>query len=294
MKKCSYCGKEYPEEATVCLIDGEPVSATETQSSPVPELMAIAATNELPQQALAAGSAASWTEKQLLTIEVVLVCLVAFGVAVLSSFHALQFHGYGSSGSGTEYTWGYAVLRESAALGLVWYLLLRRGKSFADLGLKWGSNATAIVVLIGVAILLRIGGNFAGDAVYFLLYHAGLTDVSHKEASAYVHNYLFGGGIFWTTRLFALVNPFFEELIVRAYLMTQVKLLTNSWTKAILVSTALQTSYHLYQGTPMALAHGATFLLWSFYYANTNRVLPIVLAHLFSDVWGLFSFSVHK
>lgn len=89
-----------------------------------------------------------------------------------------------------------------------------------------------------------------------------------------------------STFLVLCINPFFEELIVRAYLMTEVKRLTNRGMAAILVSTVVQTSYHFYQGGAAAIAHGATFLAFSFYYAKTNRIWPVILAHLYSDVGG--------
>ena len=118
---------------------------------------------------------------------------------------------------------------------------------------------------------------------YAAIHFAGLTTVSHKASSVRVVEGLFGGGISVVTILFVFLNPFFEELILRAYLMTEIKVLTNSTTKAIIASTALQTSYHLYQGVPLALADGALFLIFSIYYARTNRITPIVLAHLYCD-----------
>ena len=84
-----------------------------------------------------------------------------------------------------------------------------------------------------------------------------------------------------------VVNPFFEELIVRAYAMTEVLGLTGSGALAVLVSVGVQTLYHLYQGVPMALAHGATFSVFSLYYLRTRRIAPVVLAHLYGDVGAL-------
>jgi membrane protease YdiL (CAAX protease family) len=293
MKKCSYCGKEYPDEIANCLADGEPLPAreSETPAFPAPVDPSISvSTNVVEQTPEFANSL--WTEKQLLIIEVLLVCSIAFGVNVLSSFRALQVHSSIGSGS-SAYSWAYTVFRHVAMLGLVWYLLIRRGKSFSDLGLTWSRSAKEIAKVIGISILLRIGGNLAYSGIYDALYYSGLTEVSHKEAGAFVHHYLFGGGIFWSTRLYQFVNPFFEEIIVRGYLMIQVRLLTNSATKAVIISTTLQTSYHFYQGAPVALAHAGTFLLWSIYYAKTNRLTPVVLAHLYSDVGSIF-FSSYK
>jgi membrane protease YdiL (CAAX protease family) len=94
--------------------------------------------------------------------------------------------------------------------------------------------------------------------------------------------------------LFQFLNPFYEELIVRAYVITELKQLTNSVWKPIILSTLLQTSYHFYQGIPMALGEGAGFLVFSIYYSKTNRIAPIILAHLYIDVGAtLYYFLIH-
>jgi membrane protease YdiL (CAAX protease family) len=111
-----------------------------------------------------------------------------------------------------------------------------------------------------------------------------LTAISRGEATHYVGHLLFGSGIFYSAILLQFLNPFFEELIVRAYLMTEIQFLTGSVTKAVIISTILQTSYHLYQGGAAAISHAATFLIFSIFYAKTNRITPVILAHLYSDV----------
>ena len=104
---------------------------------------------------------------------------------------------------------------------------------------------------------------------------------------------LFGAGVPLAAIVFQLINPFFEELIARAYVMTKVRLLTNSVSKAVIASTLLQMSYHFYQGAPMAFSEGAGFLVFSIYYAKTNRITPIILAHLYEDLWGTLAFMLH-
>jgi membrane protease YdiL (CAAX protease family) len=86
---------------------------------------------------------------------------------------------------------------------------------------------------------------------------------------------------------FALINPFFEELIVRAYLMTEVKALTGSWFLASLSSVAIQWSYHLYYGWDVSLSMAFTFLTFSIYFARTQKATPIVVAHGLLDIWAL-------
>jgi membrane protease YdiL (CAAX protease family) len=84
-----------------------------------------------------------------------------------------------------------------------------------------------------------------------------------------------------------LVNPFVEELIVRAYLMTEIGELTGSWTLAAAVSIAVQTSYHLYYGWVTALSLGFQFAVFAIYYARSRKATPIVVAHGIFDMLGL-------
>jgi membrane protease YdiL (CAAX protease family) len=72
----------------------------------------------------------------------------------------------------------------------------------------------------------------------------------------------------------------------------------NSWifqntALAVVISVALQTSYHLYQGLPAALSHIPAFLLFSLYFVRTRRILPVILAHMFMDIFALaFIFDI--
>ena len=66
--------------------------------------------------------------------------------------------------------------------------------------------------------------------------------------------------------------------------------LTNSALLAVTASNVLQTAYHLYQGLQLALCEGALFLFFSIYYAKTNRIMPVILAHLYIDLSGTLIF----
>ena len=266
------------------LADGEPAAAPTVESPPT-------ATSPPPPVVPASASPAKapWTEREIRTFELVLVCLLAFGRSILSSGHTLWLYGgyiRPAYETGT-YGWIYNIFCQASGLGLLCYVLLRRRKSFADLGFNWEKKD------IGRSILLRLGGWLAFYAVYNGIYYSGLTTTSYQAGTTQVAHLLFGGGIFEATILYQFLNPFFEELIVRAYVMTEITFLTNSLPKAVMVSTLLQTSYHFYQGAPAAIGHGATFLIWSIYYAKTGRIAPIILAHLYSDVGSTLWYGLH-
>jgi membrane protease YdiL (CAAX protease family) len=86
---------------------------------------------------------------------------------------------------------------------------------------------------------------------------------------------------------FMLLNPFFEELIVRAYLMREIKALTGSTAMSVISSVVLQASYHLYYGWLGALAIACLFLVFAVYYARSGRAVPIVFAHAAFDLYAL-------
>lgn len=288
MKRCPYCGKEYPDDVSRCPIDNQPLSGGELAP---PTGVQIADQPVPPLLSAVVSRRRIFTDRQMRAIELVLVCVIAFGGSILLSGYFLAGNTFRNLPVGSNWPlwdWFVKALHESAALGLVWYFLTRRGKSFADLGLKWRWSD------IGWSILLNITAAVAFVVVYQALYFSGLTKISYDMTYVRVGHILFKGGVSLPAILFQFLNPFFEELIVRAYVMTEIKHLTGSTAQAILVSTILQTSYHFYQGTPAALAHGASFLIWSFYYAKTNRISPIILAHFYADMGGTLSYMFRR
>jgi membrane protease YdiL (CAAX protease family) len=86
---------------------------------------------------------------------------------------------------------------------------------------------------------------------------------------------------------FSLLNPFFEELIVRAYVMAEVFDLTGSLALAVILSVVVQVSYHLYYGWVGAIALSFQFALFALYYAHSRRILPVIVAHGFFDIYAL-------
>lgn len=85
---------------------------------------------------------------------------------------------------------------------------------------------------------------------------------------------------------FWLLNPFYEEMVVRSYLMTEIRELTGSVILSAVASVVLQTSYHLYYGWATALALGIQFVVFACYFAIWRRALPLAVAHGLFDLVG--------
>jgi len=290
MKKCPNCGKEYPDEVERCLIDNELLLSGQPQTE------VLSTTEPVPVSTARSAESIDWRRS---IFEILLVCGVAFGVGLMGSVYSLIFPINGSATSGDTggdisyapaqiYKWLVSCFRELMALVLLGYVLRRRGWSFRDLGLTWAWRD------LGWGIVLVMVTNWSCIAFYDFLYVTGFTTASHKVATLHAGQILFGGGVTITTLLFQIINPFFEELIVRAYLITEIMRLSGSAAKAVAVSVILQTSYHLYQGIPSALSLGVIFLISSIYYVRTKRIMPVIIAHLFMDVGATLWFMAHR
>jgi hypothetical protein len=221
-----------------------------------------------------------WNEQRLLWLELVLICGLAIGTNLLKSVMIVLGSDVPTVESGAQasaLSWAYKVVQNIFIILLLWYVLRRRSKSLADIGMSF--RRQDILWSIG----LFIGGSIIHHYVYKILILTGVATGSYSSVHVNVDNYLFGGGISVVTFLAVLVNPFFEELTQRAYLMTMLKQLTRSAVIAVLISAFVQTFIHLYQGVPAMLALGGTFLLFSIYFAITGRIWPVLLAHLYDD-----------
>jgi membrane protease YdiL (CAAX protease family) len=177
------------------------------------------------------------------------------------------------------------VLHDAIGLGFLWHVLHRRGRSFSDLGLDWRPGAVALVFpLFLVGVLMQF-------VIAPLTFWMGETLSQPGWHPPDISSLLFGREVRVAAVPGNLINGFFEELIVRAFVMTGVMRLTRHTWVAVVVSVAIQTSYHFYQGVPLALSHIPLFTMYSIFYAKTRSILPLALAHALVDLHSLWRYS---
>ena len=175
---------------------------------------------------------------------------------------------------------GFGIFQEAISLVLLWYLLSRRKLGWRGLGFGWSLRD----LFSGTVVAMVSYGAYWGT--YHLLiaihnaYFSSLRFTAEQSAPY--------GRAPLIMVPFCLLNPFFEEVIVRAYLMTEVQALTGSWILAAGISTVLQASYHIYLGWPVMISYAMQFLVFSIYYAFQRRVTPLILAHGFFDTYWIF------
>jgi membrane protease YdiL (CAAX protease family) len=214
--------------------------------------------------------------------------LIVLAVAILPFLISSTMHVVGitpsGSGSYSLYRLLNALLIEVTSLALLLYVLHRNGQSLGDIGFGFRFAD------IGHGILLIMGSRLVFRIAYWSMVRLYGLEFGHAPPR-YVSP-LVGAGVV-ASLLFAAINPFFEELIVRAFLITEATLLTGSAGLAVVLSVLLQTSYHLYQGIPNAIGDGLMFLVLSVYYVKTRRLWPVIVAHLWLDLHAVIFYHLH-
>lgn len=201
-----------------------------------------------------------------------LVAILQFGDAVLSGLGAYRVRmnrdqsrydlinlGLNLVSVGQLIAWG----------GLALYLLWRTGIRPANIGLgrlRWRSD-----VLGGLGLAALIG--IPGLLLYLAARQLGLN--AEVEPSALRESW-------WripVLTLAAFANGFAEETVVVGYLITRLRQLGLSQTRAVWASSALRGLYHLYQGVGAGLGNVVMGLVFGCAWCRTGRLWPLVIAH---------------
>jgi hypothetical protein len=176
-----------------------------------------------------------------------------------------------------------AIIFELVVLFLLAGVLSRQGRSWQSVGLRF-----SWVELLH-ALGLFVGGYLAYYVVFVIAWYLSAA-ITGRPMAVQANNVSFlHDGNALLLLIYVLVNPWFEELIVRAYTMTELAAFGLPEGSIIFLSVLLQTGYHLYQGAAAALLASSLFFVFSLYFAYTRRASPIILAHLCFDLFGLLA-----
>jgi membrane protease YdiL (CAAX protease family) len=206
-------------------------------------------------------------------IDLGLVLLVAFAGSILKSIDQ-AFHPIPLNLTNMRLVFG--LLEEATALTLFLVLFKRQGRNIKDIGFsfRWmdvpkavGLTLAAFTAMVAMILTTRY--------VYSLITLTTMRDMGP--------HWQFKDSSIWLILPFLILNPFFEEILVRGYLMTEWIDLRKSVALAAVISLAFQTSYHLYYGVFGAAMVGCGLSVFAIYYAKSRRLMPVILAHMLWD-----------
>ncbi|MCF6473476.1 CPBP family intramembrane metalloprotease [Nonomuraea sp. MG754425] len=168
-----------------------------------------------------------------------------------------------------------------APVGLVAYLLVRSGESMRTIGADFRRPGGDLAR--GALLAAAIGGS--GLAFYLAVWASGvnLTVVPGALPEQW-----------WQVPVLLLAsaqNGVLEEVIVAGYLLH--RLGQAGWTpwKAVVVSSLLRGSYHLYQGFGGFVGNVVMGLVFGRLYQRWGRCMPLIAAHTLIDAVAFVGYA---
>jgi membrane protease YdiL (CAAX protease family) len=252
---------------------------------PVPELYGAATSAGAAAEASTARPVVR--DRRMRWLEVVVVTSVAFLYPLLGSIHVMLM-GRPTSPVAGQYGFTMGLFLLCPPLLTLTYVLRRNGRTFRDIGLYWSWGQVGMGVLLMLAALFSTA--IFGLLLRQVLIATGFGDAVRAAAESVKHAWTRSMLFTPSGALYLSIVPFFEEILVRAYLMTELIELTGSAAVAVVVSVLLQSSYHLYYGWVGATTIVFTFLPWALYFAKVRKALPTITAHWMYDML-IFAFK---
>jgi membrane protease YdiL (CAAX protease family) len=162
--------------------------------------------------------------------------------------------------------------------------LLRTGA--ARIGLNGGPDGLRLDLTWGAVLAAAIG--LPGLGLYFL---ARALDINATVIPAALNSH------WWSIPvlvLSAFENAALEEIVVVGFLITRLRQLGLSSGLALLASSILRGSYHLYQGFGAFLGNAVMGLVFGTFFLRKRTVLPLVIAHGLIDTVAFVGYTLFK
>jgi membrane protease YdiL (CAAX protease family) len=213
-------------------------------------------------------------------VDLGLILAVVFSGSILGSIY-LAFHPSAPSYSNMRLITGIC----DEIIGLLLFLVLfkRQGRRLQDIGLsfRWTDLPKALGLVVVAVVAMW--------TMWFVVNYGWLLITLRFPQWPDTHA-MFSTSSLWLFLPFLLLNPFFEEILVRGYLMTELIDLRKSVLLATVASIVVQTSYHLYYGVAGAVVVGSGLTVLAIYFAKSRRLMPVILAHMLWDSTALLGF----
>lgn len=235
------------------------------------------------QQAIASASQAGTApevSRQRRLEDLGLIILLGFLPLVISAVYLLlvpvQFNA-----ANANYRFSGGLVREFGILILFICLLRRQGRGLQTIGLKF--QWTDLPKGFGLFLLSYLGSYFAYWCAQSAFYFWNQRYFQFRDSTQ-----LYASASGFLLFVYFLAAPFFEEILVRGYLMTELIGVSCPVWIATAASMVLQTTYHLYYGFAGALYLGFGFAVSSIYFARSRKLVPVILSHLLWDLTAMY------
>jgi membrane protease YdiL (CAAX protease family) len=172
------------------------------------------------------------------------------------------------------------ILRDLALVSLILFFLWRNGESVVRIG--WTSKSVWKDVALGLGLFIPflIGNN---------LLDRGLRAVGFSSPSTALPSYLTAKDVpqLLLAGLLVVVVALAEETIFRGYLILRLKAVTASPLAAAVLSAAVFSLGHGYEGSAGAITVGVMGLVFAFVYLWRHSLVAPIVMHFLQDFIGI-------
>jgi membrane protease YdiL (CAAX protease family) len=217
------------------------------------------------------------TSKQVRIFELVLVLAIGFLPSLIGSI-AFMLTGHLRSAANYESVDYIAGISHGVlSITLLFYILFKNNRNYADIGLSLKFSWKDLFVGIGLVL-------FAGVLYAIIIHLVRIFSPQFVNQSLDPKNLGFINPRYKCFLIIAaFIMPLQEELIVRGFTMSEIYFLTDKRILAIIISVAIQFSYHLYQGIASAIFMLPYFVIISIYFVKTGNLNPVIFSHILID-----------
>ncbi|MBT2505807.1 CPBP family intramembrane metalloprotease [Streptomyces sp. ISL-98] len=176
----------------------------------------------------------------------------------------------------------FGITSALVPVALVAYLLMREGAGLRAIGF----DRTRPWPDLGRGTLVAAGIGSAGLAFYLVAVAVGFNLTVVPESLP---------AVWWkfpVLILSAMQNSVLEEVIVVGYLLRRLGQLGWSPTAALMASSVLRGSYHLYQGIGGFIGNVVMGMVFVLLYRRWGRVGPLIVAHTLLDVGAFVGYAL--
>jgi membrane protease YdiL (CAAX protease family) len=173
---------------------------------------------------------------------------------------------------------GFALV----VIGLVAYLLRRSGESLRTLGVDVSQPGRDL----GRGIVLAAVVGLTGIAWYLVAHAAGINLTVAAQGLPEQ---------WWRTPVLilgALENAIVEEVVVLGFVMHRLRQMGWGWPAAIVTSSLVRGSYHLYQGVGGFVGNVVMGVLFGWLFKRWGRVTPMIVAHALIDIVAFIGYAL--
>jgi uncharacterized protein len=161
-------------------------------------------------------------------------------------------------------------------LFVILYVVYLSGSKLTDIGLaredvSWSNALSGMIFFIGAWTFILIIRGAVVQSGY----------IPEKEYLYLLPSTIAQKGV-WI--LLSLTAAFSEEITFRGFILTRLKILTNSYWPGVILSSAAFSLGHLYQGAAGVLLTFIYGLLFAGLYVARGSIFPCVVAHFLQDV----------